>query len=174
MTDAHFGHSWIFSADGRFRFPPHLPVEFDPGREVAQGGKHIFQRDLLHVRTEHGGGVFGMHQHQRAGYKVDVKGRIVFIESIFCKADKVRQELTELCESNFLDGAAGIVFCHFTKGDDMDVIIPILKEFAPKFKAPVFMGFPFGHHTKNLAIDYSREVVITDGVLTFPAVKEAR
>lgn len=110
----------------------------------------------------------------RAGYKVDVKGRIVFIESVFCKADKVRQELTELCESNFLDDAAGIVFCHFTKGDDMDVIIPILKEFAPKFKAPVFMGFPFGHHTRNLTIDYSREVVITDGVLTFPAVKAAR
>ena len=110
----------------------------------------------------------------RAGYKVDVKGRIVFIESVFCKADKVRQELTELCESNFLDGAAGIVFCHFTKGDDMDVIIPILKEFAPRFKAPVFMGFPFGHHPRNLAIDYSREVVITDSVLTFPAVKTAR
>ena len=56
----------------------------------------------------------------------------------------------------------------------MDVIIPILKEFAPRFKAPVFMGFPFGHHIRNLAIDYSREVVITDGVLTFPAVKAAR
>ena len=108
----------------------------------------------------------------RAGYKVDVKGRIVFIESVFCKADKVRQELTQLCESNFLDGAAGIVFCHFTKGDDMNVIIPILKEFAPRFKAPVFMGFPFGHHTRSLAVDYSRDVVITDGVLTFPSVKE--
>ncbi len=110
----------------------------------------------------------------RAGYKIDVKGRIVFVESVFCKADKVRQELTELCDLHVLDGAAGIVFCHFTRGDNMDVIIPILKEFAPRFKAPVFMGFPFGHHTKNLAIDYSREVVITDGVLTFPAVKAAR
>ena len=53
----------------------------------------------------------------------------------------------------------------------MDVILPILKEFAPKFKAPVFLGFPFGHDQKNLVIDYSRNVVITDGVLTFPAVE---
>ncbi|MBR4662770.1 MAG: LD-carboxypeptidase [Lentisphaeria bacterium] len=53
----------------------------------------------------------------KAGYKVDIKGRIVFIESVFCKADKVRAELTELCKLNFLDGAAGIVFCHFTRGD---------------------------------------------------------
>ena len=109
----------------------------------------------------------------RAGYKVDIKGRIVFIESVFCKADKVREELTELCKLNFLDGAAGIVFCHFTRGDKMDVILPILKEFAPKFKVPVYLGFPFGHHPKNLVIDYSRNVVITDGVLTFPAAEKA-
>lgn len=107
----------------------------------------------------------------RAGYKVNVKGRIVFIESVFCKADKIRQELTELTESKFLDGAAGIVFCHFTRGDKMDKLLPVLKEFAPKFKVPVYLGFPFGHHTRNLSIDYSREVVIADGVLTFPAVK---
>lgn len=106
----------------------------------------------------------------KTDYNVNVKGRIVFIESVFCKADKLRAELTELCNSKFLDGAAGIVFCHLTRGDKMDVLMPVLKEFAPKFKVPVYLGFPFGHHTKNMVIDYSRNVVISNGELTFPAV----
>ena len=108
----------------------------------------------------------------KTDYNVPVKGRIVFIESVFCKADKFRAELTELCESKFLDGAAGIVFCQLTKGDKLEVLMPVLKEFAPKFKVPVYLGFPFGHHTKNLAIDFSRDVVISNGVLKFPAVKK--
>lgn len=108
----------------------------------------------------------------KADYNVNVKGRIIFIESVFCKAGKFRKELTELCNSKFLDGAAGIVFCHLTRGDKMEVLMPILKEFAPKFKVPVYLGFPFGHHTKNLAIDFSRDVVISNGVLSFPAVKK--
>ena len=108
----------------------------------------------------------------KTDYNVNVNGRIVFIESVFCKADKLRAELTELCESKFLEGASGIVFCHLTRGDKMDVLLPVLKEFAPKFKVPVYLGFPFGHHTRNLAIDFSRDVVISKGVLTFPAVKK--
>ena len=108
----------------------------------------------------------------KTDYNVNVKGRIVFIESVFCKADKFRQELTELCDSKFLDGAAGIVFCQLTRGDKIEVLMPIIKEFAPKFNVPVFIGFPFGHHTKNLAVDYSRNVVISNGILTFPAVKK--
>ena len=108
----------------------------------------------------------------KTDYNVNVKGRIVFIESVFCKADKLRAELTELCDSKFLDGAAGIVFCHLTKGDKMKDLMPVLQEFAPKFKVPVYLGFPFGHHTRNLAIDFSREVVISNGLLTFPAVKK--
>ena len=108
----------------------------------------------------------------KTDYNVNIKGRIVFMESVFCKADKFRAELTELCNSKFLDGAAGIVICHLTKGDPLEVLMPILKEFAPKFKVPVYMGFPFGHHPSNLAIDFSREVVISNGVLTFPAVKK--
>jgi muramoyltetrapeptide carboxypeptidase len=108
----------------------------------------------------------------KTDYNVNIKGRIVFMESVFCKADKFRAELTELCNSKFLDGAAGIVFCHLTRGDKLEVLMPILKEFAPKFNVPVYLGFPYGHHPKNLAIDFSRNVVITNGVLTFPAVKK--
>ncbi|MBO5723249.1 MAG: LD-carboxypeptidase [Lentisphaeria bacterium] len=108
----------------------------------------------------------------KANYNVNVKGRIIFIESVFCKAGKFRKELTELCNSKFFDGAAGIVFCHLTRGDKKEVLMPVLKEFAPKFKVPVYLGFPFGHHTRNLAIDFSRDVVISKGVLTFPAVKK--
>ena len=108
----------------------------------------------------------------KTDYNVNIKGRIVFMESVFCKADKFRAELTELCNSKFLDGAAGIVFCHLTRGDKLEVLMPVLKEFAPKFNVPVYLGFPYGHHPKNLAIDFSRNVVITNGVLTFPAVKK--
>ena len=107
----------------------------------------------------------------KTDYNVNTKGRIVFIESVFCKADKLRNELTELCNSKFLDGAAGIVFCHLTRGDKMNDLMPVLQEFAPKFKVPVYLGFPFGHHTKNMTIDFSRDVVISNGVLTFPKVK---
>lgn len=72
-----------------------------------------------------------------------------------------QSDFSLLATAIYIFSKAGIVFCHFTRGDNMDVIIPILKEFAPKFKVPVFMGFPFGHHTRNLAIDYSRVAVIT-------------
>ena len=42
---------------------------------------------------------------------------------------------------------------------------------CPQILSSGLSGIFFGHHTGNLTMDYSRNVVITNGVLTFPKVK---
>ena len=63
------------------------------------------------------------------------------------------------------------VMPRYRKGYKMQDFVPVLKESVPKFKVPVYPGFPFGHHTGKQTIDFSRNVVIFNGVLTFPKVK---
>ena len=53
-----------------------------------------------------------------------------------------------------------------------EVIDKILEDFAKKLNVPVYRGLPFGHNSKHLSIDFARDIIVKDGVLTFPAVKK--
>ena len=103
-------------------------------------------------------------------YGLETKGKILFIESVSVSAETARKQLNTLLENKFFDGAAGVVFCHFLRGSSQAEFDKMLREIAPSLKVPVYQGYPFGHHSRHMAIDYAREAVIKDGVITFPAV----
>ena len=105
----------------------------------------------------------------RNGNIPSLRGRIIFIENVRRNPELIRQFLNSMLERNFFDGAAAVVFCHFTRCGTQEEIDALLKEFAPKLKVPVFKGFPFGHHPRNLAIDLSRKAVIRNGEIVFEA-----
>ena len=99
-----------------------------------------------------------------------VKDRIIFIESVSATVDDMRKQFQTLLDEKFFDGAAGVVFCCFTKtGADKAAVDNLLKEFASKLKVPVYMNFPFGHRNISYTIDFSRKAVIKNNTVTFPA-----
>ena len=104
-------------------------------------------------------------------YGVDTKGKILIIECVKSTPEKIRNDFDTLLANNFFDGAAGVVFGHFLSSGKEEVIDQILKEYAAKFKVPVFRGLPFGHERQHMAIDFARTAVIKDGVISFPASK---
>ena len=107
-------------------------------------------------------------------YGLQTKGKIIFIESVSVSAETARQQLNTLIKNKFFDGAAGVVFGHFLRGSSQAEFDKMLQEIAPSLKVPVYQGYPFGHHSRHMAIDYAREVVIKDGVIRFPAVKKTK
>ena len=43
-----------------------------------------------------------------------------------------------------------------------------INDFAAKVDFPVYKGFPFGHHSKNMVVDFQRQAVIKDNTIIFP------
>ena len=107
----------------------------------------------------------------RAKYGLKTKGKIILIECVRSNPEQIRKDLEELYANKFFEGAAGVVYGHFLQSGDQNVVNAILKEFSAKLNIPVYKGFPFGHNSRHLAIDFAREAVIKNGVITFPAVK---
>ena len=107
-------------------------------------------------------------------YGLQTKGKILFIESVQVDAETARKQLNTLLKNKFFDGAAGVVFCHFLQGSSQAEYDKMLREIAPLLKVPVYQGYPFGHHARHMAIDYAREAVIKDGVITFPATVKSK
>jgi muramoyltetrapeptide carboxypeptidase len=98
------------------------------------------------------------------------KDRIIFIESVAANEKQMREYFQTLIDEKFFEGAAGVVFCCFTKtGTDQKTVNAMLKEIAPKLGVPVYMNFPFGHRNISYTIDYSRKAVIKNNTVTFPA-----
>lgn len=99
-----------------------------------------------------------------------VKDRIIFIESVSANEKQMREYFQTLLDEKFFEGAAGVVFCYFTKtGTDRKTVNAMLKEIAPKLGVPVYMGFPFGHKSGSYTIDFSRKAVIKNNTVTFLA-----
>ena len=108
----------------------------------------------------------------RKQYGVDTKGKIVIMEVVRSKPEKIKADLDELLKAKFFDGAAGVVFGHILQSGSKAEINALVKEFASQVKIPVYTGLPFGHNNKHMTIDFAREAVIKDGVISFPAVKK--
>ncbi len=108
----------------------------------------------------------------RSNYGISTKGRVVIIECVRSTPEKITKDFDELLKANFFDGAAGVVFGHFLQSGKTEVIDKILEDYAKKLNVPVYRGLPFGHNSKHLSIDFARDIIVKDGVLTFPAVKK--
>ena len=105
-----------------------------------------------------------------ADYRPDVRGRVIFIESVHSSPEAIREQLKSLVKHRFFDGAAGVVFCQFVRCGEVAEVDAVLEEVAPELGVPVCRGFPFGHSSRCATIDFRRRVVVEDGMLTFPAV----
>lgn len=104
----------------------------------------------------------------KSDYRPDVRGRVVFIESVRSTPEKIREQLRMLVGRGFFDGAAGVVFCQFVKCGEKEEVDAVLREMAPELGVSVCRGFPFGHSSRCATIDFRRRVVVEDGMLTFP------
>ena len=111
-------------------------------------------------------------QAKRNNYLLDTKGKILFIEGVNRTAKEVKEQLTELKEKKFFEGAAAVVFCQFTRTKEGKKIREVLKEFAPSLGIPVYTGFPFGHTARHQAMDLTRSAEIKNNTVIFPAVKK--
>lgn len=111
----------------------------------------------------------------KAGYGFKTEGRIVVIESVKSNVKAITANLDELLAAGFFKGASGIVFGHISRAPDkQEKIDEMIKNFADKVDIPVYKGFPFGHHRKNLVIDFSRPAIIKNDTIIFPACKTAK
>jgi muramoyltetrapeptide carboxypeptidase len=113
------------------------------------------------------------------GWTPDTTGRIVFLECSVRHPPVVRKELEALVAGGFFTNCAGVVFGDITPGDEKgnhltgealksgrEEVLQIKKDFAAKVTCPVWDGYPYGHVPLNCAIDFFREVTISeDGVL---------
>ena len=111
----------------------------------------------------------------------DATGRIVFLECSSREPETHRAELDFLAKSGWLNGAAGIVFGDITPaGPARRKLVgkerwegyareaEIKREFAGKMKCPVFDNYPYGHIARNFAIDFLREVEVSEtGMLRY-------
>ena len=88
----------------------------------------------------------------------------------------IRRELDAIAASGGLDAAAGVIFGDVTpkvgKGEDKAVLareVEALKRaFAEKVRCPVYDGFAYGHIPVSHAIDFRREVRVSDaGLMTW-------
>ena len=113
----------------------------------------------------------------RTGWAPDMRGRVVFLErNKSAPVDGIRRELDAIVASGGLDGAAGVVFGDVTpkagKGADKAALareVEALKRaFADKVRCPVYDGFAYGHIPVSHAIDFRREVRVSDaGLMTW-------
>ena len=95
-----------------------------------------------------------------AGYGLDVKGKIVIIESLKGNTTIMTEQLETLLAKGFFKGVSAVVFGHFVKFADQKNVPGALEKFAAKLDVPVYRGFPFGHTPKNVSVDFARHAVI--------------
>lgn len=111
----------------------------------------------------------------KAGYGFKTEKRIVVIESVNRKAKEIASCLDELLAAGFFNGASGIVFGHISRSPDKaKTINAMIKNFANKVNIPVYRGFPFGHSSRNLVIDFTRPATIKNDIIIFPACKTSK
>lgn len=127
-----------------------------------------------------GGHIHYVSMGARNGWGADMRGRVVFLErNNSATLEGIRQELDAIAESGALEKAAGVIFGDVTpavtrhKGLADQVaqtnnVDEVKRAFANKMKCPVYDGYAYGHITVSHAIDFRREVQVSEnGLMTW-------
>ena len=94
----------------------------------------------------------------RTRFRPDTAGKVIFIESPDFFPEQVCASLGRLRKEGFFDGCAAVVFGTLSRcGDEAETVI---RKFAETVSCPVFMGFPYGHTSRNQVIDLRGRVTI--------------
>jgi muramoyltetrapeptide carboxypeptidase len=86
--------------------------------------------------------------------RLDVRGRILFLEDVGEAAYRVDRMLTQLARAGALEGAAGLAFGRFTdcpEGQD-EAVAEVLRETAERVGVPAVADLPFGHAAHNCTL----------------------
>ena len=127
-----------------------------------------------------GGHIHYVSMGARNGWGADMRGRVVFLErNNSATLEGIRQELDAIAESGALEKAAGVIFGDVTpavtrhKGLADQVaqtnnVDEVKRAFANKMKCPVYDGYAYGHIPVSHAIDFRREVQVSEnGLMTW-------
>ena len=128
-----------------------------------------------------GGHLVMLRGAAETGWLPSAKGRIVFLECSIRHPDVIRGELEALRQSGWFAGAVGVVFGDITPGgvnrqklsgaalqEGRAAVAKLKRDFAAKMDCPVWDGYPYGHIPNNFAIDFQREVAVSEtGELKF-------
>lgn len=85
------------------------------------------------------------------------RGRMIFLEDIDEPPYKIDRMLAHIISAGMLDGAAGLVFGHFTRCEPTESapsrdVETVLREMTSKLDIPVAFGLDVGHAEPNLTI----------------------
>ena len=125
---------------------PAEPLQLVPVRGGAASGRAL----AGHLRL--------LETMSRTRFRPDTAGKVIFIESPDFFPEQVCASLGRLRKEGFFDGCAAVVFGTLSRcGDEAETVI---RKFAETVSCPVFMGFPYGHTSRNQVIDLRGRVTI--------------
>lgn len=125
---------------------PAEPLQLVPVRDGAASGLAL----AGHLRL--------LETMSRTRFRPDTAGKVIFIESPDFFPEQVCASLGRLRKEGFFDGCAAVVFGTLSRcGDEAETVI---RKFAETVSCPVFMGFPYGHTSRNQVIDLRGRVTI--------------
>lgn len=132
---------------------------------VINGG--ITEGDLI------GGNLTDICSMIGSGYLINFKNKILFLEDCYEKPYKIDRLLTQLLNSDLLDGVKGFIFssfynCGFKNNKE---IIYLLKEKFLRFNTPIIYNFPAGHSKKNFILPIGKKVVLDTNNVRLYSIK---
>ncbi|MBQ7694856.1 MAG: LD-carboxypeptidase [Lentisphaeria bacterium] len=98
---------------------------------------------------------------------VNTAGRVIFIECVRRPEAELREHFDYLLKAGFFEGAAGVVFCHFTRNfPTEEAKMQFFREMTAKLSCPVYYGYPYGHENTMRALDFSCTAAIKGNTLS--------
>ncbi len=93
-------------------------------------------------------------------YLPDCRGRIIVLEELNEAPYRVDRYITQLEQSGFFDGCAGIALGEFLDCGEPEVLKNIFIRLTVLTDGPVVMNFPFGHIFPIQSLNFSQEMII--------------
>ncbi len=89
-------------------------------------------------------------------YLPRTRGRLVILEDLNEAPYKVDRYLTQLAQSDFFAGCAGIAFGSFLDCGEAAELEPVLRQALDWTAGPVATGFPFGHDFPMMSLNFEQ------------------
>lgn len=97
-------------------------------------------------------------------YLPRTRGRLVILEDLNEAPYKVDRYLTQLAQSGFFEGCAGIAFGSFLDCGEAAELDPVLRQALDWTAGPVATGFPFGHEFPMISLNFEQFIEFGGGL----------
>jgi muramoyltetrapeptide carboxypeptidase len=113
-----------------------------------------------------GGNLTIIENSLKTCWEIQTEGKIIFIEDIYEKAERIYRSMYHLWEAGKLSKAKALVFGHFHEAGNQEKVLLYLKGFAQMLDIPVYVTDQFGHGDYNTPLIYNAIAEIHDGKMT--------